>query len=175
MDASVAAPAQPGTARRRRVIRGLVALAAALGLIVLIGANMGLFSGKRPQGLGFSAGTFKPCSWKPNCVNSTADPRADAVHHIKPLAAGTDAQAAWARLKAVVAASPRVAVIEDRPGYLYAEFSTPTMGFTDDVEFALDAAAGVIHMRSASRLGIRDFGVNRKRLEDIRARFSAAR
>ena len=135
---------------------------------------MGLFSGSRPEGLGYKAGKFKPCSWKPNCVNSTTDPKADAGHYIAPLSVKGDAQAAWAKLKTVIAGAPRVVVVTDTPGYLYAEFSTPTMGFTDDVEFALDAAAGVIHMRSASRLGIRDFGVNRKRLEDIRARFGAA-
>jgi hypothetical protein len=53
------------------------------------------------------------------------------------------------------------------------EFSPKVMGFTDDVEFALDAKAGKIHIRSASRLGVRDFGVNRARVEAIRTRFAA--
>ena len=47
---------------------------------------MGLLSGSRPDGLGFNAGKFKPCSWKPNCVSSTTDPKEDAGHHIEPLA-----------------------------------------------------------------------------------------
>ena len=55
------------------------------------------------------------------------------------------------------------------PGYLYAEFRSKLMGFVDDVEFLADPAAGVVHVRSASRLGRRDFGVNRSRIEALRA------
>jgi uncharacterized protein (DUF1499 family) len=46
------------------------------------------------------------------------------------------------------------------------------MGFVDDVEFFLDEGANVIHVRSASRLGQSDLGVNRKRVETIRAKFN---
>ena len=53
--------------------------------------------------------------------------------------------------------------------YLYAEFATPLMGFVDDVEFYCDGK--VIQVRSASRLGYSDLGVNRKRIEEIRAAF----
>jgi creatinine amidohydrolase len=61
-------------------------------------------------------------------------------------------------------------VITEEPGYLYAEFETRWLRFVDDVEFLLDAPAGVIHVRSASRLGRKDLGVNRKRIEELRAR-----
>ena len=135
---------------------------------------MGLFSGKRPDGLGFSADRLAPCSWKPNCVNSTTDPKADAAHFIEPIAFKGDAAAAWKRLTGVVKGAPRVKVVREDAQYLYAEFSSKLMGYTDDVEFALDAAGSRIHVRSASRLGVRDFGVNRARVENIRARFSAA-
>lgn len=135
---------------------------------------MGLLSGKRPQGLGFAADKFKPCSWKPNCVNSTTDPKADRPHFIEPLSFAGDATKAWARLGAVVKAAPRAAVVREDAGYMQLEFSSSVMGFTDDVEFALDAHNGKIHVRSASRLGVRDFGVNRARVEDIRARFAAS-
>ena len=135
---------------------------------------MGLFSGKRPLSLGFTAGKFKPCSWKPNCVNSTADPKSDAQHFIEPLHFSGDPAKAWARLAAAVKAAPRAAVVREDAGYLQVEFSSALMGFTDDVEFALDAAGSDIHVRSASRLGVRDFGVNRARVERIRSRFAAA-
>jgi uncharacterized protein (DUF1499 family) len=46
------------------------------------------------------------------------------------------------------------------------------MGFVDDVEFLLDDSAKVIHVRSASRLGESDLGVNRKRIETIRAKLN---
>ena len=51
---------------------------------------------------------------------------------------------------------------------MYAEFKSAGMGFVDDVEFALDEKSGLIQSRSASRLGIRDLDVNRKRIEAIR-------
>ena len=73
----------------------------------------------------------------------------------------------------VVKAQPRATPVAEKPNYLYAEFATPRLGFVDDVEFALDAKAQVIHVRSESRLGIRDFGVNRKRIEAIRNGFAA--
>lgn len=135
---------------------------------------MGLLSGSRPEGLGFNAGKFKPCSWKPNCVNSTADPKGDAGHHIEPLTFSGDPGAAWKRLVSVVRAAPRAVIVREDAGYMQLEFSSKLMGFTDDVEFALDGAERKIHVRSASRLGVRDFGVNRARVETIRARFAAA-
>ncbi len=135
---------------------------------------MGLLSGKRPQGLGYSAGKFKPCSWKPNCVSSTTDPNTDRPHFIEPLRFTGDAVKAWARLNGVIKAAPRASVVREDAGYMQIEFRSSVMGFTDDVEFALDAQNGTIHARSASRLGVRDFGVNRARIEDIRARFAAA-
>ena len=61
-------------------------------------------------------------------------------------------------------------VIRHEGGYLYAEYRSKLMRFVDDVEFFYDGKAGLIHVRSASRLGRRDFGVNRARVEALRAR-----
>ena len=108
-------------------------------------------------------------------MNSTADPNADAAHFIEPLKISGDPVRAWSTLTGIVKAAPRVHVVRADAGYLQAEFSSKMMGYTDDVEFALDAARKLIHVRSASRLGIRDFGVNRARIEDIRSRMAAAR
>lgn len=134
---------------------------------------MGLFSGSRPADLGFTAGKFKPCPWKPNCVSSTT-PSDDAKHYIEPLKLTGPAEAGWIKLKDVLASTARVKIIAELPGYLYAEFKTPVMGFVDDVEFALDASAQVIHVRSASRLGKRDYGVNRTRIEKIRKNLASS-
>ena len=122
------------------------------------------FPGKRPTNLGVREGRLAPCSKKPNCVSSQA---ADRQHSVPPLPGSADAGAAMQKVKAVVQAMPRATVIESRPDYLYVEFSTPMMGFVDDVEFYHDGK--VIHVRSASRLGYSDLGVNRKRVEAIRA------
>lgn len=132
---------------------------------------MGMFSGKRPANLGFRDGKFKPCSWKPNSVSSTAASD-DAKHYIAPLAFTGDPAQAWQRLSAIVKAAPRVNIVSETNDYLHAEFASKGLGFVDDVEFALDAAGKLIHVRSAARLGVRDFGVNRKRIEGMRSRFS---
>lgn len=131
---------------------------------------MSLFSGQRPGDLGLREGRFKPCSWKPNCVNSTAAP-ADAKHCIAPFKITGSAGAAWQRLTAAINQQERVSIVKQDAAYLHAEFKSRGLGYIDDVECALDAKAGVIHVRSASRLGVRDFGVNRARVESLRAVF----
>ena len=124
------------------------------------------FSGKRPTNLGVRDGQLVACPSSPNCVSSQAT---DPKHAIAPLTISGEPGVAMRRLKAVVEAMPRTQVIESRDDYLYVEFSTPLMGFVDDVELYCDGK--VIHVRSASRLGYSDLGVNRKRVEAIRQAF----
>ena len=153
-----------------------------LGVIVLIGGviisieyfgkqPMGLFAGSRPPDLGFNQGKFKPPSWKPNTVSSTV--ATDDSHYIAPIAIAGDARQAWGKLTKIAKSAPRTNIIAERVDYLYVESKSAGLGFIDDVEFQLDANANVIHVRSASRLGVRDFDVNRKRIEHIRALFAA--
>lgn len=134
---------------------------------------MGLFSGRRPDNLGAVRGRLAPPKASPNCVSSQADP-ADRVHYVEPLRFGGPAAHAWAVLQVVVQGMERAQIVREDNGYLYAEFTSRLMGYVDDVEFLLDEKSGVIHVRSASRLGRRDFGVNRERIEEIRARMAAA-
>ena len=147
-------------------------LVAALALVPsLAGAAVfgSLFAGARPPGVG--VGVLAPCPGTPNCVRSGAtDPR----HAIDPIAATPPLQAAFADLVAIAAAMPGARAITVRPGYAHLEFETPLMGFVDGVELALNTAAGVIDVRSASRVGTSDFGVNRRRIEDLRKAFAAA-
>ena len=82
---------------------------------------------------------------------------------------GGDAKASIAALGKLIAPMRGATVIEQRDDYLLAEFSTPLLRFVDDVEFWADPASGVIQVRSSSRLGRKDFGVNRERVERIRA------
>lgn len=132
------------------------------------------FAGQRPDDLGAADGKLKPCPSSPNCVSSQAAPD-DKTHAIAPLtydpAAESDA-AALARLADVVAGFDNATLVRQEPDYLYAEFSTPLMGFVDDVEFVLAPDGGRIDARSASRLGEGDLGVNRQRIEAIRDRFN---
>lgn len=133
---------------------------------------MGLFSGSRPSNLGVHDGQLKPAPSSPNCVNSQS---ASGYSKIAPLVFTGDGRAALSRLNALLATTPNAKIVDAQVNYLYAEFSTRFLGFVDDVEFYLDEKAGVIHVRSASRLGRKDFGVNRKRIERIREAFDSRR
>ena len=156
---------------------GVIAAIVVIGLpaAALVAGQMNLLTGRRPQDLGARDGLLKPPAAKSwNSVSSQAarHPHTD-YHEIAPLTFSGDGNAAFARLAAIVGAMPGATVITSSPGYLYAEFQTPLLKFVDDVEFLLDQPAAAIQMRSASRLGSKDFGANRKRLEAIRSRFAA--
>ena len=124
-----------------------------------------LFAGTPPTNLGVQSGQLAPCPATPNCVSSQSK---DAEHAIEPFTYSSASGKAFADLKTVIQSLDRTKVITERPDYLYAEFTSAIMGFVDDVEFYLDAGAKVIHVRSASRLGESDLGVNRQRIETIR-------
>ena len=135
---------------------------------------MGLFSGTRPDNLGMHDGRLAPPKRTPNNVNSQIDRTEDPGHYIEPLRVRGDARKAWESLLRIVNGMQRVRVVQSESNYLYAEFTTKLMGFVDDAEFYLDDKAGVIHVRSASRLGYGDHGVNRGRIEYIRAKLAQA-
>ena len=111
--------------------------------------------------------TLAPCRNRPNCVCSRAD--AEASHRVEPFALSGDATAAFARLKALLDGLPRTAIVTATDEYVHAVCRT-RLGFADDVECRLCRSDGVIHVRSASRLGYYDFGVNRARVEMLRRR-----
>ena len=131
-----------------------------------------IFSGSRPNDIGVNEGRLTPCPSSPNCVVSQGEE--DAEHAIAPLTYDSDMAAAVAKLRQVIEAQEGSEVIEQTDDYLYAEFTSKLMGFVDDVEFYFSPTEqGTIHVRSASRLGQSDLGVNRKRIEAIRAALSA--
>jgi uncharacterized protein (DUF1499 family) len=118
-----------------------------------------VFSWKRPDNLGVRGGRLAPCKRSPNCVCSQADP-SDSEHYIAPL------RGSLAAARDAVRAMPRTTIVEEKPNYLYAEFRSRLLGYVDDVEFFFDGQA--LQVRSCSRLGRRDFGVNRERVEALR-------
>ncbi|MGK7942257.1 MAG: DUF1499 domain-containing protein [Crocosphaera sp.] len=123
------------------------------------------FSGNRPKNLGVNNGKLTPCPGTPNCVNSQS---LDNQSKIAPLPL-----IAISELRKIIESMERTTIIEETENYLYAEFQTPLMGFVDDVEFYRDTNEQVIHVRSASRLGKSDLGLNRKRVEEIRTKLSS--
>jgi uncharacterized protein (DUF1499 family) len=144
---------------------------------VLLAARVGVFSGKAPANIGVRDGKLKPPATTPNSVTSQADlwpdaPRKDEAR-IAPIAMQGDGKATIAKIAQVIEDLPGSHLVERRDDYLYAQFTTPLMRFVDDVEFWFDPAAGVVQVRSASRVGRKDFGVNRARVENIRARLAS--
>lgn len=127
--------------------------------------------GKRPADLGLTAGALRPCPGTPNCVSSEAGTASDQLVSALPAPGG---RGDLARLAELVRGLPRTEVITEQPEYLHAESTSLLMRFVDDVEFRFDSAAQVIHVRSASRLGKSDLGVNRNRVLNIRDRWFAS-
>jgi uncharacterized protein (DUF1499 family) len=157
----------------RRALTGLALLAAVLGtataLHLVTTKGDTVFAGNRPGNLGVKDGRLASCGRRLNCVSSQADP-ADAQRYVAPLPFEGGAAEAIAAARRAVEAMPRARVVGAQGSYLHAEFRSKLMGYVDDVEFLFDAQAGVLHVRSASRLGRRDFNVNRERVEALRTR-----
>lgn len=115
------------------------------------------------------SGRLSPCSFFPTCVSSQGDVR--PRHRVGPFDASGDPDAAFARLKRLVASAPRTVIVAATDDYLHARCRT-RLGFVDDVEFLLCPAERVIHVRSASYISLfTDFGANRRRVEQLRRRF----
>jgi uncharacterized protein (DUF1499 family) len=124
-------------------------------------------AGRRPDGLGPSEGVLAPCPASPNCVSSDA-PADDAEHRVEPFALAAAPEAAFSAARESVLALPRTTVVDEGEGYLHAECRSAWLGFVDDLELHLRPDAGIIAVRSASRTGWSDLGVNRKRVETLR-------
>ena len=151
------------------ILLGLLAL-------ILIGGRAGLFSGTQPNDLGITDGRLKPPSATRNSVSSQAAlyPEHPQVSNaqIGPLPfINGDANRSWQTLLATLASQSAITIIRQDAAYLHAEARTPWLGFVDDLEFWMNLPAGVIEVRSASRLGREDFGVNRERVERLRAAY----
>lgn len=137
----------------------------AVASIMLIGCT-----GTRPVDLGVSDGRLADCPSTPNCVSSDADP-ADEEHYIEAIDVGdADAAAIWAAARTAVEDLPRTEIVREEEGYLYAESTSRVFRFVDDVELHWRPGTRTIAVRSASRIGRSDWGVNRDRVEQVRTR-----
>jgi len=127
-------------------------------------------SGKMPSDLGVATATLAPCPASPNCVSSDAS---DADHRVEPFTLAVPAPEAWAVVREEVAKLPRTTVVESTSNYLHAESTSAVFRFVDDVELHLRVSDESIAVRSASRLGRSDLGVNRRRVERLHAALRA--
>ncbi len=144
-----------------------------LALLLVVAGQLGWLQGTMPADLGVREGRLKSPSGTENSVSSQATlypdhPQRDHAA-IAPLAVqGGDGTATLARIKVIVAGMDGARVVTSDPDYLYAQFTTKLLKFVDDVEFWFDPVNNVIQVRSASRVGRRDFEVNRQRIETVR-------
>lgn len=157
-------PSQP-RGRSRWIQRGLWLIVVIV--ILRIGGCM-MFMITNPAGL--EQGRLRACPNSPNCVCSQDTA---AEHAIAPLSFTGDVAAAKARLIQAIATLPRSKIVVNEPSYLHVTCTTLVLRFVDDLEFLIDAEAQAIHVRSASRLGYSDLGVNRKRVETLREAWNA--
>lgn len=160
------------------IIKWVFIVVLALIASAIVAGQLGLLQGKAPTDLGVHEGKLKGLSATDNSVSSQADLYPNHPQHdyssIAPLALRGDGPNTIAKLKGIVERMDGAKVITSAPDYLYAQFTTPLMKYVDDVEFWFDPANQVIQLRSASRVGKGDLGLNRKRMEVIRAALAAA-
>lgn len=155
------------------ILKWVLVTALLLVIAVALAGQLGLLRGRTPADLGPRDGRLKPPSMTPNSVSSQAGlypehPMRDYAR-IAPFPLQGSGPATIERIRRVVEGMEGAKVVQATSGYLHVEFTTKRMKFVDDAEFWFDPQGGVIQVRSASRLGRKDFGVNRARIEAIRA------
>jgi uncharacterized protein (DUF1499 family) len=141
----------------------------ARGLTLIAVLTAGCSGGQAPTNPGLNESRLAPCPASPNCVSSLASTESQRVEALRY---SGDAAQAQSRLLNVLKGMESVRIVHLEEDYIHAEFRSALLGFVDDVEFLFDPP-GAIQMRSASRIGYSDFGVNRQRVAAIRARFAA--
>ena len=123
---------------------------------------------KKSKKVGLIDGKFYPCPETPNCVSTQST---DEQHKIEPIIYELTQEEAIAKIVGIINSMKRTIIITQTEDYVYAEFKSKLFKFVDDVEFYFDDKEKKIHFKSASRVGRNDFGVNRKRMENIRKKF----
>ena len=111
------------------------------------------------------------CGNSPNCVSSQAQ---DAQHFIEPFKISGNFEEAWQALKKALSGQNRIVITRETADTLHAEATSLIFRFVDDINVIMDADMRLIHIRSASRIGHSDFGVNRKRIEALRVQLQKA-
>ncbi len=161
------------------IVKWFVIVFVLLVVVAVAAGQLGFLQGTAPTDLGVRDGKLKPPSMTENSVSSQAALYPDHPQRqyaaIAPLALKGDGPATLAKIKAIVEGMEGAKVVKSEPGYLYAQFTTKLMKYVDDVEFWFDPAANAIQVRSASRVGRGDLGVNRKRIEAVRAKLDPAK
>ncbi len=163
---------------RKTMIAWLVIIPVSIVLLVLIAGRTGLLKGTAPDDLGVRDGRLKPPSNTENSVTSQAalypdHPQRDYADIAPIELLNGDGAATITKIAAVIDAMERAEVIKKEPDYLRVQFTSPGLQFVDDAEFWFDPGQNAIQVRSAARLGRKDFGMNRKHIEAVRSMLAA--
>jgi len=148
----------------------------ALGLLALLsfgGLAVAAYLSQSPPGaeqIGLADGELRPCESASNCVCSEGGGPLGAG--VEPFAFEGTSEEAHTKLIALLDATERVEIVVAEPLYVHAVFRSKLFRFADDVEFRIDEDAGVVHVRSASRVGRSDLGANAERVAELRARWN---
>ncbi len=145
-----------------------------MSLVATFGVMCGVLiscAAKRPTNIGVVKGRLLHCPSKPNCVSSMST---DENHAIAPFTYTAEKDKAYEALLGVLSKQERATIVVKKGDYLHVEFKSRLFRFVDDVEFYFPEGEPLIHVRSASRVGYSDMGVNRKRMERLRSQFAEA-
>jgi uncharacterized protein (DUF1499 family) len=115
--------------------------------------------------------TMSECPKSPNCVSSLSPA---PKRYIAPFRFDGSAETALEKILSIIKDNGRAQVVSTQGNYIKAEFRSLLFRFVDDVEFLIDDKERIIHVKSASRKGFYDFGVNRRRIEKLRRQFEQA-
>lgn len=136
--------------------------------ILLILVAYGVYQNRHPRAIGTPQGHLSPCPSTPNCVSSDTSPKSSQYTTPFP-------QGSLLLVKEIISKDPQATIIKSTEQYLHAEFRSKVFSFVDDFECLIDETTNVVHVRSASRVGYGDLGVNRKRVERIRTQLQKIR
>ena len=140
-----------------------------IGLVVALVIGFCIYvsiSNTLPEGLVLTDGLLKPCPSSPNCV-STQALEDDVLHYAEPIVYTDSRKSTQLKLESYMLKNGRARIISSSLGSVHFEVKSPIVGYVDDVEFYLPDADSVVHIRSASRVGYSDLGVNRERVRQI--------
>ena len=148
----------------------IMGLVGTLLFLLIVSVLTRTFPPSKPETVGLRDNSLQNCGSKPNCVCSLQN---DSAHGIAPFQIRENVNSSMEKLSKIIRSMNGARIIFSREDYLYAEFKTSFFGFIDDVEFHVNKSANRIEVRSASRLGYSDLGLNRSRVESIRVKYLA--
>jgi len=156
----------------KTLLKKFIYLTAIIGCMVfcfLLFSIIHLFLKDLPYNLGLKNQLLSLCPKTPNCVSSQEK---FSQNSIQPITFEDSLEQAKERIYQVINTMRGSRIITKEFLYLHVEFTTPVLRFIDDLEISFDRSQSLIHLRSASRTGYWDLGVNRRRVETIRSEFN---